>query len=292
MSFSIVFCVEPGYLPAQATLLVDSFRTWAGDYRDAPLYAVQPRASGPIPQATLDAFRSAGVTFISENLNRDFVDSPPVNKVFACELIERVADTDFVVFTDTDCVFVNPPSAALLPDGVNVAVQPVVKKYRGTSFFFDRYAGLWRRMYKTAGVAPPDFVRTTVTSARIRGYYNAGIAVFRRSAGICSTWLALMRSIDMLVKGQARVNLDQFALALAAAKVGGVQLLPKTLNYSIGRRAHYAAPYNATPLRELTHLHYHGKFSEPGFLDTLNPPFDPSEDRFKWLSERLPLLSN
>jgi hypothetical protein len=292
MSFSVVFCVEPGYLAAQATLLANSFRTWAGEYRDAQMFAVQPRVSGAIPQATLDALQAIGVTFIAQDLNRDFIDSPPSNKVFASELIERTADTDFILFTDTDCIFLNPPSAALLPDGVNLAVQPVVKKFHATSHRFDRYAGLWRRMYKSAGVTPPDFVRTTVNRVRIRAYYNAGIAVFRRSAGICHVWVEMMRAINTLVEGRTRNHLDQFALTLAAAKIGGVKLLPETHNYSIGRRAEYAPPHNAMPLSSLTHVHYHRKFFEPGFLEKLEPAFDRDEVRYKWLSERLPLAGD
>lgn len=290
MDISIVFCVEPGYLTSQATLLVQSLRKWGGAFSNVRLLAIQPRATGLIPESTLRVFAEHEVEFISRDLNRDFRDSPWANKVFACALAETIVNTEYLMFTDTDCVFLNAIDETLLASGENLGLQPVVEKFRGTSHLFDGHAGMWRRMYKRAGIRPEGYVRTSIDEVRIRPYYNAGIAVFRRSQGIAQVWLEMLRLIDDVVYPEARNNLDQFALALAASKVGGVKILPKNYNFNIGRRASYGSPWSAADLDQLVHVHYHGDFFVPRFLEDASPPFDRNQSRFDWLNQRLPLL--
>ncbi len=53
-SLAFVFCVEPGWLEAQACLLSESIRRFGGTLADGPIYAVQPRGT----QATLHAWRA------------------------------------------------------------------------------------------------------------------------------------------------------------------------------------------------------------------------------------------
>lgn len=289
MNLTIIFCIEPGYLCPQAVLLAKSIRAWGGRFASARVIAIQPRLSGDIPANVLRALDDADVEVVSADLNREFADSPPTNKVFACAYAEQLCDTELVMFTDTDCVVLNAPEECQLAPQFNLGLQPVVRKFRGTTHMFDRHAALWRRMYAKAKLAPRGFVRTTVTGVPIRPYFNAGLIVFRRGRGFGECWLDMLRRIDDLVEGKARNNLDQFALALAAAHIGGVKIMPKNYNYSIGRRGQYGRRWSTIALNELVHVHYHKHFFAEGFIEGLRPPLDAADPHYDWLLSQLPL---
>jgi hypothetical protein len=60
-------CVERGRLEAQTILLCQSIRRFCGAYRDAPIYAFQPRRGTQASAKTLAALEALGVIYISEN---------------------------------------------------------------------------------------------------------------------------------------------------------------------------------------------------------------------------------
>ncbi|MFO1184044.1 MAG: hypothetical protein U1E56_04590 [Bauldia sp.] len=288
-SVAMVFCIEPGRLEAQARLLAASVRQFGGGFAGCELIAVQPRGVEALTAATQSAFAELGVRHLAGRLNVDHADVPTANKVYAIDAVSAQTDSDFLVFLDSDTVVVNEPALFVLPEGVDLGLRPTVRKFRGSSGPRDRADRFWQRLFSAAGVAEPGFVRTVADKVLIRGYYNAGLAVMRRRAGLAKGWLEHLRCIDKVVV-EGRNNLDQFALATLAAKAGErVGLLPFTYNYPINRRAELVGVERNAPLRDLVHIHYHEAFCIPDFLRRARPALEGGDERFRWLEERLPL---
>ena len=290
-SLAFVFCVEPGRLEPEACLLVRSIRRFAGRLADAPLYAVQPRGVEPLRRETLDVFASAGVIHRAAKLNGPYAQWPTTNKVFAVADVECTAGAEYLVFLDTDSVIINEPTELLLPDPVDLGVQPTVQQFRGSTGPGDPNDTFWLGVYRTCEVPEPPYVHTMVDRVRIRGYYNGGLVAMRRAAGLGRRWLEFLMRLGPDIPNKTRYNLDQFALAaIAAAIPGRVRVLPSEYNYNIARREDFALDaVRHAGLDSLVHLHYHDAFRRPGFLSAVRPALDQADERYRWLSEWLPL---
>jgi hypothetical protein len=288
---AFVFCVEPGRLEAEACLLVESIRHFGGRFARAPLYAVQPRGLEPLRSETMALFDRAGVIHRAAQLNKEYAPWPTTNKVYAVAEIERVAATRYLVFLDTDSIVINEPAEFLLRDGADLAVQPTLKQFRGSTGPSDPNDPFWLKIYGMCEVPEPAYVLTMLDRVRIRGYYNGGLVVIRRAAGLGCRWLNYLKRIGPIIPGDIRYNLDQFALAAVAAGVQErVHLLPSTYNYNIARREQFIVDtVRNARLDSLVHIHYHEAFRQPNFLGSARPPLDQNDERYHWLSQRLPL---
>lgn len=285
----MLFCVEPGRLEAQARLLTASIRQFGGSFANCPLFAFQPRGSEPLDAETIEAFATHDVRHIAAKLNVDHQGTPTTNKVYAAAALAERVTADTIVFLDTDTVLVNEPTEFALPEDADLAVRPTVRQFRGSRGPGDPADRFWQSLYAACGVPEPPFIRTVADKVRIRAYYNGGLVVMRRGAGVAEAWLERLRRIDRLV-GEGRENLDQFALAMVAAGLAGrVRLLPPGYNYPLNRRGELVAPDRRAALADLVHLHYHEAFATEGFLRRVRPALDPGDERFRWLEARLPL---
>ncbi len=290
-SVAFVFCVEPGRLEPEARLLVESIRHFGGCFANATLYAVQPRNVDALRPETMTAFGRANVIHRAAQLNMEYAPWPTTNKVYAVADVENVATTEYLVFLDTDSVIMNEPREFLLQDGVDLAVQPTLKQFRGSRGPGDPNDPFWLKIYRMCEVPEPPYVHTMLDRVRIRGYYNGGLVVFRRAAGLGRRWLAFLQRIGPTIPGEIRYNLDQFALAAVAASVPErVYLLPSVYNYNIARRDHFVLDaVRHASLDSLIHIHYHDAFRQPDFLGVVRPPLDQTDERYRWLAQRLPL---
>ena len=292
MRLAFLACVERGRLESQSLLLCRSIRRNVGRFRDAPIHTFQPRAGTTIEDATLTELRAMGVQHHTDTLNRDFVDYPISNKVFACAHAEQTLDEDVLVFIDTDTVFVNQPDEFDLPAGVHAAVRPVDHKNCGSTGPGARDDPYWRRLYELCGVSRSPFIETAVSAQRIRAYYNSGLVCVRRSVGIFQRWLEhflLVARVNHLPNGNIHY-LDQLTLATALAQFdnGEVRVLKPNYNYPIPKRP-LLPPVFQYPLDNLVHIHYHRWFNRPNFLREIRPAFNPESEMFRWLDGHLPL---
>src|SRR4051812_14582048 len=124
MRLAFLACIERGPLEGQAVLLCRSIRRYAGRFRDAPIYAFQPRAGHDIAPATLRTLNELGVVHRGEILNRSFADYPAGNKVFACAYAEESLDHEILVFLDSDTIVTGEPEEFDLAPELDAAVRP------------------------------------------------------------------------------------------------------------------------------------------------------------------------
>lgn len=298
MKIAFIACAEKGYLEDQTKLLCRSIRQFAGRYRESSIYTFQPREGTAVAPETLASFQDLDVTHITETINTTYPNYPIGNKIFICAWAERNLSEDIIVFLDSDTMFCNEPEAFALPDDVVAAVRPVDKKGRGSKGEKDPNDEYWQLLYNLCGVNSRPFVETTIYQERIRAYFNAGLIVGRRSAGLFQEWetnfLKLMEAAHVPTKRATQEatlnNMDQLSLAATLSDVmASVSILDERYNYPLPLRAINQSPLATAELSSLIHIHYHRWFRKPNFLRLLRPPLDPNDEIFTWIEPQLPL---
>ncbi len=287
---TFLLCVESGRLESEALLCVESLRTFGGAMSAAPVYAVAPRSGHEPGRETVERLEELGAVFVAEPLVDRFAETPTFNKVAVCAWAERELDHDTLVFTDTDCVFLNEPTELAGGDWV-AAMRPVDRRIAG-SRGKGKGEPFWRKMYAELGVKNEPYVETAVGQMRIRAYWNTGLVAARRSAGLFGAWEdALHRLYDAgIVQNRWPQFMDQLSWAGVTADVHDrVHILPATYNYALRHRLGLAPEATRLDLTELVHVHYRLWFHLPDPLAEVVPPFDPETDRYGWLARRLPL---
>jgi hypothetical protein len=294
-SLAFLLCVESGPLEEQSVLLARSIRRWAGGYADAPIHAYRPRVGPRLAADTYAALADLGVSLHEEILNRDHHDYVHVNTTYVMVRAEETLEADIIVWCDSDKVFLSEPSAFDLRPGVDAAAtgpyyqSPHGPKSTGPDHPFDLY---WRRMYELAGVEDEPFVTALADGARLRAFWNGGLIVFRRSAGLAHEWLELFELL--LERGhvpeQGILNVDQLSLAaMLARRPDAVEQLDHTYNHNLALRALLPEPERSLELADLVSVHYHIWFNRVGFLEDLRPPLARDTDPYRWLDQFLPL---
>jgi hypothetical protein len=298
MSLAFVACVERGPLEAQTLLLSASIRRYGGSLAAAPIHAFRPRRGLPLTRRTYRRLRDLDVTLHEQRLNTRYARFPRTNKVFVCEWAEKNLDTDFIVFADSDTIFLQEPSALLLDAGIDVAIRPVDTKNVTSTGESDPADAYWLALYAACGVAPPPFIETSIDRVKIRACFNSGLVSARRSAGIFGRWREDFETImeaGLLppVKERPKIGmpfLDQNALATTLSGFSdSIEILPSGYNYCLPKRAQMPEPLRSATWTDLVHVHYHKAFSEVSALKNLSPPLDPTNERRAWLEACLPL---
>jgi hypothetical protein len=147
-------------------------------------------------------------------------------------------------------------------------------------------------MYELAGVTEEPFVTALMDGRRVRAFWNGGLIVFRRRRGLAAEWLAFL---ELMLDGghvpeEGRLNLDELTLsAILARDPGAVRELDHRYNHNLALRARLPEPQRSYRLADLVSVHYHIWFNRLGFLEDLRPRLDPSEERYRWLDELLPM---
>jgi hypothetical protein len=291
-SVAFVCCVEDGALEDQILLLARSIRRFGGTLADAPVYAVAPRAGREPAPSTITALQDLGVTTVVEHLNLEHPDYGMANKWAAGRWAEEHADTDVLVFVDSDTFFCADPTAFRLPDGIDLAVRPVDRKDKGSTGTGDERDAYWLRMYDLTGVTARPWVETSNGQQRIRAYFNGGLVVTRRDQRLFSAWyedfLALERSGHLPPEGIG--YLDQLALGATVARHWERTIvLDWRYDYPLPHRSVLAEPARSAAFEDLVHVHYHRWFGRAGFLDLVLPPFATTSPVRAFIESYLPL---
>ena len=307
---TFVLCIENNAIRAQALLLCESIRRFAGRHRDAPIVAVSPRPGKGVTGETLRRLEALGVDYVEEPLNLACPEYGSANRVFAAAWAEAHARSEWVVVLDSDTVFLGEPE---LPAEADVAVRPVDVKGSASAGPGDPFEDYWQRLAALEGV-PLDtlpFVSTTVCGSRVRASYNGGLVAVRRERGILGAWADLFaRSVAAGLRPWRGHGLDVYAstglVGPAASEYwGSNQAAAAVAIWSRTRRVvHFPEAYNvplhlvlerpdlrARPRGPLVHVHYHWLFAEPHPAAALAALRDmgAGPDRLRWLDERLPL---
>jgi hypothetical protein len=290
-SLAFLLCVEGGRLEEEARLLCRSIRRYGGCYGGAAIHTFAPRRGRAVGAETRAALRDLGAVHHTEVLNDALPDLGTLNKVFVCARAEEILAEDVLVFLDSDTVLVGEPLELDLPDGVDGAVRPAESEALNSRGPDDPRDGYWRELYRQLDLPGRPFVETELGN-RARAFFSAGLVAVRRSAGLFRSWLSdfwrLVRRPH--VPPGCMHRMDEVALAATLVRVfDRVRVLDGRYNYLVYRRSRMPSPWREAGLEDLVHLHYRQCFHAPGYLRSLDPPFDPASETLQWLERQLPL---
>jgi hypothetical protein len=147
-------------------------------------------------------------------------------------------------------------------------------------------------MYAELGVRERPFVETTVGQMRIRAYWNSGLLAVRRTAGLFAAWEAsLLRLFDAgIVQKRWPQFMDQLSWAgVTADHHERIRVLSAGYNYPLRHRQALAPSARDLDLDAIVHLHYRLWLHLPDALLKVDPAFDSSSERYRWLDQRVPL---
>jgi hypothetical protein len=269
---AVLICTEPGRIERQSVLLCETIRRRAGRFAKMPIYSFRPRLGSPLAERTHKRFSELGVIHIEGPFNTRLPNYGHANKPYVCAWAEATLPHERLVLLDSDMLALSEPSDFDLGTGATVAVAPEPFKVAGTNGH-DENTAMWDAYESHVGVAGRlPMVVTRVDEQRIRAYYNVGLIIARRDAGVMRTWLEVMESLvsSGLVPGDRRaVFTDQIAFSLALAKLGvSPYVLPPTYNYPLAFYERLPASIRVESLDEIAIAHYFRSLDQP---TTQNP---------------------
>lgn len=301
-----VACIEGGVLEAQALLLFESIRLYAGRLRDCPVYAFSPREGHAISRSARSTLERLRVTYSDAILNSECPEYGSANRVAAAAHAEEIYDHEFLVVLDSDTLFLREPDKILLPPDVDVAVRPVDVKGMCTTGAEDPFDKYWRDLCRSCGVDYEEIPWTAsfVDQQRIKASYNGGLVIVRAELGILRQWARfffasvrqrltpyaepwrLRSGVSWIDSSASRLwGSNQAALSLAIwSNTRRVQQLPPTYNYPLHQHQQIDEETVKSVFSQLVHVHYHWLLEEE---NDANPLFDPggplSAQQLQWL---------
>jgi len=292
-SVGFVACIESGVLEAQALLLFESIRQYAGRFRDCPAYALSPRSGHGISRSARQQLDKLSVTYIEEILNTKCREYGSANRVAAAAYIEKMHPHEILVILDSDTLFLREPERILLPADVDVAVRPVDVKGMCTAGPADPFDGYWRDLCRCCGVdyTQIPWTESLVDHQRIKASYNGGLVIVRGELGILQQWADFFfRSVRQCLTPYAKEwrlrsgvswidstasrmwGSNQAALSLAIwSNTRRVQELPPIYNYPLHQHGQIDPVTVQAVFPHLVHVHYHWLLEEDV---SQNPLFD------------------
>lgn len=296
MSIAFIMCNEGGgQLEQESLLMTKSFRKFAGNLKDAPIYSFQVRESKDVSPETIAALSTLGVKHQKVILNTKYPDYPLANKPLLCAYAEQNINADILIFLDSDLVFFSEPKEFVLPPEYDVGIRPEHHKMIGSEGKDDPNESYWQRLHQIAGVKNSDkFVTTTVDQKKIRAFWNSGVVSVRRKAGIFTAWL---ETIEELLEEGTSITTENWYYEQSALSATVCAVTEKVFKFSTGYNypihSHNQMPETErlSAFEEMVCIHDHlfrprkEKYRERTWVKTLKRlrNFDHSTPKYQWL---------
>ena len=178
------------YQEDAVALLVDSIRTWGGEYRDNPIYVVLtgPKASG-------FRLKDKNVELVRLELEDLVGQYPFAAKAYAAAKIESQISGKVrsLAWFDPETMLLRPPAEMDLKDGISAAVAPVAFINTGQAED-EPVNAYWAAIYKRCGLDPKKLfaVETKVDCKKVRAWLNCGMFAVRADRGLCREWAEVL----------------------------------------------------------------------------------------------------
>jgi len=282
---------------ARIRIMIESIRTFAGRFKDAPVWVYLTEGMLASESEHLEAIESLGGEFWLGQAPEEAAWFYLSRKVFASAQAEGQAagKTGILAWLDVDTVFLQEPGEFLLPKGKSLGYRPVM--HRNISPLYDEpLDDFWKRAYEKMSVPESHaFPMLTVADGdKIRPYINAGCLVVRPERGLLRKWaesFSLLYKDPVLIEmcrrdERKRIFIHQVALSGAVLKHlgrGEMLELSNRINYPIFFREMFGAKRDFHDIGEAVTIRYESFFENapPDWDKVLSGP----PDRIAWLKE-------
>jgi hypothetical protein len=281
----------------RARLLIDSIRSFGGDWRDCPIWlfeTLSPLGHSPAAQSSWASLESADIKVVPLNVPDALRRYEFGDKVYACAQAEAMAaNVQSLIWADPGVLFIQPPRLFDLGASLDAAVRPVHIRNVGL-LATDPLDGYWQKVYQTVGVQDVSVtVDSFVDAQHLRAYFNTHAFAVNPSAGLLRQWL---ECFEVLVGDQAyqsaccqderhQVFLHQAVLsALIAARLDSqrVRILPPVYNYPYNLHQSVPRDWRAQALNDLECIAYEDRPLDPATMNDI-AVHDPLRS---WLTAR------
>ncbi len=289
---AFIICTEPGRLEAQSLMLAESIRKFCGNLKDTPIYSFHPRSGTPIAFETQKAFTELGVIHQQIPINQEFHEYYLANKPLTCAYAEQNIDAEILVFLDSDKCFFSEPTEFLLPDNCNVRMRPEYGQGIGSTGSKDSHEWYWKKLYEVLGVKQELFVNTPIGNKKIRAYWNSGLVVVRRDAGIFTSWKENFEKVMHLdiTPPQGIYFVEQSVLSITlCALEEQVSHFSDNYSYPLPLHNRLSKQWRSKNWDDLTSIHYFNLFYYHDWNKQIKKMkhFNLKSDKYKWLCERV-----
>jgi hypothetical protein len=284
---------------ARVRIMIESIRTFAGRFKDAPVWVYLTERLLASESEHLGGIESLGAEFSLGQAPEEATWFYLSRKVFASAQAEAEAAAKAVilVWLDVDTIFLQEPGEFLLPKGKSLGYRPVM--HRNISPLYEEpLDDFWKRAYKNMSI-PESLVFPMITVAdgdKIRPYFNAGCLIVRPERGLLRKWA---ETFPLLYKDPAlremcrqderkRIFVHQVALSGAIMKhLGREEMLELSdrINYPVFFREMFGAARDFHDIMDAVTIRYEN------FFDNAPPDWDKRlsgpPDRIAWLKKKL-----
>lgn len=282
-----------------ALILVESIRTFAGSFRNSPVWVYVPEGSLKNIDAIKEKLSLLGAEVKESKAPLTALQFPYARKVFAAAKAESEADgeAEILVWMDDDTVFLNEPDEFDLKKEVALGYRPVMHKLIG-SLYSEPVDEFWTRVYQKLSVAESVLfpMTTPADNKTIRPYFNAGLLIVRPERGIMRKWA---ENFSLLYEDPVFVewcNEDRYRLiflhqvALAGTVLNMLQKDEMTelsfhINYPVFFDRLFEADKEFSSIEEAVTIRYDVFFRKapPDWDKILKGP----KEKIAWLKERI-----
>ncbi|HUX12546.1 MAG TPA: MBL fold metallo-hydrolase, partial [Spirochaetia bacterium] len=267
----------------KAAVLIDSIRTFAGIYSEAPIYVALGDPEG-IP---CESLAGAGVILVPLPQDKAALNYLYGVKPLACAEVEKLTSGKFrtLIYLDPESLVLAQPDAMILDGAHKVSIRPVHLVNNIGQAPSEPVDGFWGPIYREAGVDPASVpvVETVVDVKKVRAYYCCIIMSVRPEEGICGEWLRIFRDRlnDTVYQKEAcgdflhRVFLHQATLCgviNAKAKPDEIVIPPLAYTYPLGLSDRIPEEKRVSKLSEIVTAAMEQLWdNDPSWMDKLDP---------------------
>lgn len=189
-ALAFVTYIGAPYQEAAAAMLVDSIRTWGGEYRNCPVYVVlaNPKAQGIL-------LKDKNVELIPLKLEEMVLNYPFAAKAYAAAKVEELiaGKVRSLAWFDPETLIFRPAKEMDLKEGIAAAVAPVQFVNTGQAEN-EPVNAYWAPIYKRCNLDPRKLfiVETGVDCKKIRAWLNCGMFAVRPDRGLCREWAKVL----------------------------------------------------------------------------------------------------
>lgn len=267
----IISSFRTDYGLAVARVLIESLRTFGGEFSTAPFWLYDTGT-----EHTLRTDLPTGVEVIPLIVPRQVSQYLFASKVYACARAEERVEGEYVslAWLDPACLVVQPPYLLHLGVSCDAAVRPVHIRNVGLPPN-DPLDVFWQGIYCAAGVQEvQSTVESFVDRQVIRSYFNSHSFAFNPAAGLMCQWFECFEKLvcDQQFQQQAcadethQVFLFQAILSTLLAtrlEPSRLRILPPSYNYPYNLHTTLPVERRAAALNDLVIFTYEDRSINP-----------------------------
>jgi hypothetical protein len=176
----------------QAYAMASSIRTFAGKFKDAPIWITVPEGHD-LSGEVATKLSALNVEYVPIPADEAIWKYPYASKPLATAAAEAqaVGKTDFLVWIDRDGLVTGQPDAFVLPEGKLLGYRPTDLRNIGSPWG-KPLTPFWQEIYTRFGISKAGaFEFTSVVDEQpMYPYVNAGLLCVRPETGILREWKA------------------------------------------------------------------------------------------------------